>query len=457
MQEILWVLSKTRNLAEQMQIEVYLVGGFVRDLFLGEQSKDIDLLVKGPCLEFGQQLAREVEGSFVSLSPEHDIYRVVIKRLGIQMDITRPVNGQFVKDLFHRDFTCNAIALDVKDYLEDNTWWEKAVDPTRGLEDLARRQLRPIGGESFINDPVRIVRGLRLASRFDLNLDCQYRQFACQAKERLKDVAGERLKQELWLLLAQPRASRYLRFLDEWRVLDIIFPEIDFLRRTAQNYHHNENAWAHSLRTMETLETEGIGYLPEDIRPKAEKYLAEQLTVAGSRRQLLKIVALFHDVGKIDTAATRPDGRITFYNHDRAGVKYIEQYAARLALSKRERQSWTRVTVLHMRPLALFVRGDVSDKACYRLFADAGADTGMLLMLAYADVKATRTAKGETVEEGFKEFLFDLWRQYFHFYDLKEAKLITGADLRDKLALEPGPLDEWLARLDEIKKEEQKD
>ncbi|WP_366921467.1 HDIG domain-containing protein [Metallumcola ferriviriculae] len=440
MQEILWALSKTRNLADMMNLEVFLVGGFVRDIFLGEQNKDVDLLVNGPCLEFAQKLAGEVDGSFISLSTEHEIYRVVIKRLRLQLDITRPAGGQFLKDLCRRDFTCNAIALNVKDYLENNSWWEKAVDPTFGLEDLARRQLRPVGTDSFSNDPVRIIRGLRLAVVLGLQLDKKYHDYAYQAAPLLSKVAGERIKQELWLLLGQFKAYQHLQILDSWQVLETIFPQVVQLKKTEQNCHHAENAWAHSLRTLKALEEARTYYLPEPFKTIASDYLAEQLTVGGTRLQLLKLATLFHDVGKIDTAVRRPDGRITFHNHQRLGVKYIEQFADRLALGKRERQCWSKVTALHMRPLSLFVQSKVTDKAYLRFFQEAGADTAMVLLLSYADVKATRQAKALDIEPEFEKFILEMWEKYLRFHRLAEENLVTGMELKECLKLDQGTL-----------------
>lgn len=439
MHDILWVLSKVRNMAEQQNLEVFLVGGFVRDLYLNEYSRDIDLLLNGPCLEFSQQLARETEGSFVPLSPEHNVYRVMVKRLGIQIDITSPVDGQFTRDLFARDFTCNAIALNVKDYLEERTWWEKALDPTKGLEDLGRRKLRPVTRDSFVKDPVRIFRGLRLAAELGLDLVPEYETLAKKAAPLLQKVAGERIKQELWLLFKQEEAYRYVRLLDQWRVLDQVFPELTKLRETEQNFHHGENAWAHSLRVLETMEKEDLGYLPGRIRDAAREYLSQQLTVAGTRWQLLKFAALFHDIGKIDTSRKMENGRITFHGHDRAGVKYGERYAGYLGFSRRERNSLVNVIKLHMRPLALFVDDKMTDRAVYRLLKDAGEEMGMLLLLSYADIMATRQASGRNLEQSFREFLLTLWKRYLEFRS-EEKPLVTGQELLVELGLQPGPI-----------------
>ena len=438
MHHILWALSKARNLADKRRLEVFLVGGFVRDLFLNEYSKDIDLLVTGHCLEFSQQLAKETGGTLIALGGKHQLYRVVIKKTGIRMDITSFAEGQFIKNLLNRDFTCNAIALNVKHYLENNIWWDKVLDPSKGLEDLSRRKLRPLKKDAFSNDPVRILRGLRLAAQFGLDLEPEYHVQAQAAAPLLYNVPGERIKQELWPLLKQQYSHRYVKLLDNWQVLDVIFPAIGQLRRTEQNYHHAENAWAHSLRVLKVLELDGIDYLPRKVKVLIPDYLSQKLSVDGNRGQVLKLAALIHDIGKIDTSNTLPDGRITFHGHDKAGLKYAEKISERLRLGKHEQQSLSNIVGLHMRPLALAVEKKVSEQAYYRFLKKAKDDVGMILLLSFADVSATRAAKGKTIEPSYVKYLSQLWEMSLH-YNYKDS-LLNGDDLINNLDVKPGPI-----------------
>jgi len=189
---------------------------------------------------------------------------------------------------------------------------------------------------------------------------------------------------------------------------------------------------------LKVLENEGVDYLPRKVSALIPDYLSQRLTVDGTRSQVLKLAALIHDIGKIDTSKKQPDGRITFHGHDSAGTKYAEKISMRLRLGKREQQSLSNTVKLHMRPLALAVEKKITEQAYYRFLTEAGDDAGMILLLSFADVSATRAAKGKTIEPSYVKYLSQLWEKNIH-YNYQDS-FLNGDDLINYLHLKPGPV-----------------
>ncbi|GAW92615.1 CCA tRNA nucleotidyltransferase [Calderihabitans maritimus] len=455
MEQLTSVLQQVSRIAREKDVQVYLVGGVVRDLCLNEPSRDVDLLVEGEAGNFTRAVAQALKGTLVPLDPARGIERIALKGGGdCRLDLAYLKENTLEEDLKQRDFTINAMALKLEDYFNRGIWWNHIIDPLGGQKDLALGVVRATSPDVFRRDPLRILRAYRLAAQKGFHIHPSTEDLIRKHSHYLRSVAGERLKEELEALLRIPKSYHYLYDMAEKSgVLEHIFPEISSMRKTGQNYYHAENVWFHCLRCYRVLETmlSRREWPPTIVQP-LEQYLAQPVSATAEKGTLLKLVALFHDVGKIDTQRWREDGRISFPGHDRAALKYVETYGDRLRLSNREKNFWSHITRLHMWPLSLYCEPEITARAIHRFFRSAGEESPGVLLLSLADVTATREAAG-VVEEiaSYRRFIFNFLHKYFHEFDryVEPPVLVNGKDLATEIGLEPGPAIGWL--LKEIK------
>jgi poly(A) polymerase len=382
---------------------IYLVGGFVRDLLLGKDCLDIDLLVIGRVKQLAMKVARELNAAFFPLDETHQIYRVVWKETSLQLDFAAPKGRNLagekalLNDLALRDFTVNAFALSLVDYLAGLREPNRVIDYHGGIVHLKKRLLHPLNSQTILDDPLRILRGVRLAGTHGFTLSNECISLMKSAREELARVSGERIKEELWQILALENCRDYVELLTkDLGVLPILMPEISQMDNTEQNHFHVENVWQHSLRVLGELETIiKDKEWPGKVACQIEKYLNAKINSGKSRMPLLKFSALFHDIGKIATQEKQANGRITFYNHHREGVPLVNDICQRLKLGSREAKLIKSLIGRHMEPLSLFHVFPLTTKAKNRFFYRCGEEALGVLILALADNAATYQASTE--------------------------------------------------------------
>jgi poly(A) polymerase len=433
-------LRVLRDLAAARRIRVYLVGGTVRELALGRQSPDLDLAVSGQTLELARELAAALQGAFVLLDEGERTARVVAG--GDLLDLAEFRAPGLEGDLRGRDFTINAVALELEAILGSAPL--TVIDPLDGLEDLARGLIRLVAEENLAADPLRLLRAYRFAGSHGLRLTPETEAAIRRQVHEFSRVAGERIHQELFLLLAAPRAGPILAQMDEVGLLAQLFPELADMKGVEQNGYHHLDVFHHSLAALLHL---------EEVLAAPERFfgdMAEELRrYAGTppRPALLKLAALFHDAGKPKVKDRRSDpDRYTFYYHEKVGQEIFAGVAQRLRLSLAEAKTVTALIQLHMRPfllLSAFRERELSFRALGRLVRAARAELPGLFALAMADSLAgqgpQKPADSETV-------LADLADEAYRF--LKERlepqealpRLLTGDDLIREFRLQPGPL-----------------
>jgi poly(A) polymerase len=373
------------DLARARQAEVFLVGGTVRELALGGRSPDLDLAVSRHTLDIAQDLARALGGTYVLLDEKERTARVVAGRDILDLAEFRGPN--LVEDLQGRDFTINAMALDVAALLAD----------------------RP---PALIN----------LASN-------------------LSRVAGERLHYELFQLLPSPRAAGVLRQMDRVGLLAQVFPEIADMKGVPQNGYHHLDVFEHSLETVAQLE-EVLNAPTRFFRDLA--VAIQEKAAVPARAAVLKVAALFHDVGKpqVQERRVNPD-RYTFYYHERVGVEIFQRAAKRLRFSQAQTRAVTHYITWHMRPfllLPLFIRGQLTVRAMGRLVKAAKGELAGCLALAMADSLAGQgPQKPADSDRRLAELADAAWSFYQERFAADQLpRLITGDDLC-ALGLSPGP------------------
>jgi len=344
---------------------IYLVGGTVRDVVLGRQPKDYDFSVSGSGVTFARRFARCVHGAFVILSTKDDEARVVkddsiYDFVGLGKD---PVE----KDLARRDFTMNAVAVDLMT--------GKIIDPHHGLGDMQKGIIRPICGASLLGDPLRVLRGFRFSLETGFTL---HKQFFKDAKGiTLDGVAPERIGYEMMRIMSEADSFSMITRMNTLGLFSQLFPE-------AHKIIEDAYLWEHSLNTYRALESLMDHGFFMRIEPEFSRYFS-----ADRRRGLLKLAGLLHDVAKPDTFLLK-EGEVHFYGHDVKGAKIVQVLGyQRLKLPRSDVQMVRKLVKEHMRLHLLATSEGLTDRAIRRFFRDLDDDWFGAMMLAWADGYAT--------------------------------------------------------------------
>ena len=441
--------------------EIYLVGGAVRDLLLGRESHDLDFSVPADGIKLARRVANKLKGAFYPLDNERDTGRVVL----ILEDGTRTVmdfatyRGKDIEaDLRDRDFTINAIAYNLRS--------EEIFDPLDGASDVRAKRIRVCAPESLTDDPVRVLRAVRLAAGLGFQIDKDTRQKMKQAASQLRNVSPERLRDELFRILDGPQPGTVMRALEMLGALPHILPELPALKGVEQPSPHVYDVWTHTLSVMSHLEdilaALAPGYDPESTgdmytgllvlrlgryREQFAAHFAKQLNTDRSVRALLFFAALYHDVAKPVCKTIDSDGRIRFWGHDEQGTEIAAERANALHLSNDEIQRLRLVIRHHMRVHFHSNRMESehktpSRKAIYRFFRDAGEAGVDLVLLALADTRATR---GHTMKQDTWTATLDVCRIFLENYwekpteTISPPRLLDGKEVMARFDLKPGP------------------
>jgi poly(A) polymerase len=431
-------LTVLGRLAAARSLKVYLVGGSVRELALGRGVQDLDLAVSAQTLELARDLAEALGGTFVLLDEVERTARVVWE--GEILDLAEFRAPTLDGDLKARDFTLNALAVPLNAILGQER--RELIDPWGGLEDLARGWLRMVAPENFHDDPLRLLRAYRFAATHGFQITPETMEAIRRFAPEFPRVAGERVHQELFLLLQAPRAYPVLAAMEAVGLLAQVFPELLAMKGVEQNGYHHLDVYRHSLTTAACLEEvlAAPGAYFGSLAAEVDRYARTPPKTA-----LLKLAALFHDAGKPAVRARRSDPeRYTFYYHEKVGLEIFSRVAERLRCSQAEVKSVTTLIQLHMRPFLLlpaFRERELSFRALGRLVRAARPELPGLFALAMADSLA---GQGPLKPADSEAVLADLAEAAWQF--LKERlepqeslpKLVTGHDLI-RMGLKPGP------------------
>jgi tRNA nucleotidyltransferase/poly(A) polymerase len=346
-------LEETLEALGRAGLPAFLVGGAVRDRLLGRPLRDLDLFVEADPARIVSVVPR-----VVPIDARNPVLKVLPLpgEPGVEITTPRPGASDLREDLERRDFTINAIAFDPRS--------ETYIDPTGGRADLEARRLRaPRPWSSFRDDPIRILRGVRLAAELGLEIEPETRRGMERDAFLLARAAGERRRDELLRILELRRPSEAIDALRRCGALGAVLPELLRLVAVAQNVHHRDDVYRHSLRVCD----------------------------ATTARPLLRLAALLHDVAKPETKRWSERKRdFTFLRHDVRAAGHLRRVGRRLRLSRRQLNELGRLVRHHL----LFPRQLETDAATRRMLRRVGIDIlGDLLDLRGADL-ASRTSDG---------------------------------------------------------------
>ncbi|SDB47232.1 poly(A) polymerase [Desulfonatronum thiosulfatophilum] len=425
---------------------LFLVGGGVRDLVLGRPIRDLDLVCRGAA-NFSARIAAGPGTRLVPLGHDHDppSYRVVFrddlaKELNIPsnfLDITEIHGRDIIDDLQRRDFTVNAMALELNSFSATRTHLPNMIDPHGGLADLRGGLVRHTGPLTIAQDPVRILRGFRLRAQLGWRIDpATFADFADHASA-LSAIAAERINLELRLILECPCGGNLLPELDRAGVLPVLFPEIEAMRGCSQNHFHHLDVLGHSLFAVEQLEICLAG-LETLFGPQHEQV---RQNLSAWRLPWLKLAVFLHDVGKPQSRGRNPStGRTTFYGHDALGAEKAHAIAGRLRLSAAERDYIASLIRHHMH-IGTLLRPEAKKKARLRWMRRLGSDLIPATLLCLADIRAT-LGPGSLLQDrrDQEKQSINLVSEYLEEAQttLTASPLLTGRDLL-ALGMIPGP------------------
>lgn len=383
--DIFRIISKA---ADQMSLECYLIGGYVRDFFLYRPSNDIDIVAVGKGIEVAEKVAGmlgkntriSVFKNFGTAQIKHkgfDIEFVGARKESYNRDSRKPIveDGTLEDDQKRRDFTINAMAL----CLNESRFGE-LIDPFNGMQDLENLLIRtPLDPDiTFSDDPLRMMRAIRFASQLGFDIYHETFDAIYRNRERIKIVSRERIADELNKIILSPKPSMGFILLDKCGLLDIIFPELTALKgaETKDGVGHKDNFY-HTLIVLDNIATK-----------------TDNLWLRWS--------ALLHDIAKPITKRWDPKTGWTFHNHNYVGEKMVPKIFRRMKLPQNEKMKYTQKMVsMHMRPMQL-VEEEVTDSAVRRLLFDAGDDIDDLMTLCEADITSKNPDKVKRFLNNFK-------------------------------------------------------
>jgi len=415
----------------------WLVGGSVRDRVLGRATADADVVVDGDTQQAARAIAAAAGRAFCfSLSDEFGAWRVQSRDGSWQIDVEQLRGGSLQEDLALRDFTVNAIAEPLAG--------GEPIDPLGGLADLAGRRLRMAGPSAFRDDPLRVLRMVRL-------YDAETLRAASASAAGLERVAGEREFAELCRIVSCARAVAGLRLLREVGALAVVLPELDALQGIEQNRFHHADVYEHTLEVLQqTIDLEEAvargerdsGEVIGEHGADVAALLAEPLADGLARSQALRWGALLHDAAKPLTRGHRLGGGVTFIGHDVRGAQLARDVLRRLRASERTRAYVAALARNHLRlgflvhepkPLA---RASVYDylRACEPVEVD-------VTLLSVADRLATRGDRARESIDAHMALAREILPQALAWRAQRAQRpLVRGDDLAAELRIAEGPL-----------------
>jgi poly(A) polymerase len=447
------LLATVNNFLTKQDIKSYLVGGFVRDVLLKRDTADIDIAVAADAVEIAPQVANALGGKFVLLDEANKVCRVVVADKKApsegrwQLDFST-FQGNIEQDLGRRDFTIDAIAADLGELTKDDV---PLIDPFDGWGDLQHGVIRSVSETAFPSDAARLLRAVRLAAELGFSLERQTEALVRRHCQLIADVAGERLREELLRLLAVPQSQQLLPYLDDLGLVTALFPEMAQAKGVKQPREHFWDVFDHSIKTViavDFLLHEGSWEYADDevlaMTPWSEvlaQHFAEQVSSGSTRRSLLKLAALLHDVAKPQTKAIGEDGRMHFLGHAKLGAAMAVDILERLRFSGKEVKLVEVMVRYHLRPGQMGQGELPTQRAIYRYFRDTGEAGIDTLFLSLADHLATRGPRlNLTHWQEHAQMVEYVLAQHFEQQRLVvPAKLVDGHDLIRIFGLSPGP------------------
>ena len=376
------------GVADDLGLECYLIGGYVRDLLLQRPSKDIDVVVVGSGIDMAKAVAHKLgKNTHVSIfktygtaqvkNRQYELEFVGARRESYQQESRNPIveDGTLEEDQNRRDFTINALAICL-----NKARFGELIDPFGGINDLEQKILcTPLNPDiTFSDDPLRMLRAIRFATQLEFRIADDTLEAITRNSQRITIITKERVLDELNKIMAAPKPSIGFRLLDKCELLPVVFPEMAALKGVEKrgNRAHKDN-FDHTLKVLDNLASKS-----DDL--------------------WLRWSALLHDIGKPATKLWDDQQGWTFRNHNFVGSKMVPSIFKRLKLPLGDPMKFVqKMVLLHMRPIVLS-ESEVTDSAVRRLLFEAGDDIDALMTLCESDITSNNMEKVKRFSQNFQ-------------------------------------------------------
>lgn len=407
-----------KRVVNDMELEVYLVGGYVRDKLMNikAEPKDADFIINGHIHKIIEELEKRGY-EFFPIREDVGIYRCILDENTI--DISSMKGSSIEEDLKSRDFTVNAIAMRVIH--------NKIIDPFYGRRALKSRILKSVTDKSLEEDPVRILRGIRFyiscGMHFNLETEKQIEKICCT----IMDSPVERVFRELMLIIKNDHMGIAFETLDNYGILKNIIPYIDELKTIGKCKYHREDVFTHMNLTYGVF---------KDVLSGKMKLEGLDLSIFNHKlgefklQEYLSLACFLHDIGKYE-AYKKENNKISFHGHDIKGANICRNFCNNMKFPKRAEKYIENIVKGHMYPLGLFKNEAVDNKkAFYKFFYKYDGYVVEILTTAFCDNYATRMDLDRQNEKvRFKMFIENMLKEYEVYYEMNEHKLLNGGDV----------------------------
>ncbi len=421
------ILSK---IAQNFDGEIYLVGGTVRDYYMGFESHDRDIIVMNEDAKiFALKLADMFNATFVPLDEENKIYRLVLKDKINYIDVTNPVGDSIEKDLMRRDLTINSIAVNIKT--------GELVDISGGVTDIKNKCLNYVNELNFVDDPLRLLRVYRFQALYNFQLAPETIHAVCKYSDLIKKPAVERVNYEIMKLFSGKYAHVAIENMNKTWILEKLFPFVKELKQVPPNSHHHLDLFHHSIETVKQIQM-----LYENSDDVIKSHL-EEIDFGGfSRLAHLKLAGFMHDIGKFSTW-TIEEGKHRFIKHDDVGSKLAINYLKKLHFSNKQIEYISSMIKYHIYPSHVMTSPQITEKIMMRYVRKMDKNSIDAIILAQAD---RLSARGPEITDDIVERNINSLNMLLKFYlEVKDnlkplPKLLSGDEIMKEFHIKPSPL-----------------
>lgn len=404
-----------KEYALEKNIDIYEVGGAVRDKILGRKISDFDFAVSSDCHKIAEDIGNKIGGSYVNM--HRNTARVV--RGSMIFDFSNFKGKTIVEDLAKRDFTINSIAIDLIT--------GKIIDIKNGMEDIKRGIINITYEEAFEDDPIRMLRAVRLAGELGYNIDRHTGELVIKNAPLLNNCPGERIIDEILKIFSLENSQKYIEILDELGLLNEIFPVMEPMKAVGKCDFHTVDAYTHSLLTLKSLEDNFIRVMDSKWGIKIKEHFLEGIS-GRTRLSIFKLGTFLHDIGKPSAMRILED-KISFKGHDITGREEFKKISENLPLSNVQKRIIEDIIMGHMKILVLY-KSSSSPGDIFNFFKVYRENTIDVILSSLFDFTATRELLDEDKREikNFWNFAMNLIDKYYTNRE-KNYKIIDGKEI----------------------------